>query len=178
MTTLIPRQPVPQLELDTVDEGVWRLVDQNPEHFILLVFYRGWHCPICAPYLRDLDHKLPEFTERGINVIAVSSDDADRARIAKEKWKIENLTIGYGISIEAGRQWGLFVSSGIGKTSVGVEEPDLFFEPGVFLVRADGTLYFSTIQTMPFARPAFDDILKALDVIISRNYPARGEVAI
>ena len=177
MTTLIPRQPVPDLELDTIDEGVWRLLDQNPEHFTLIVFYRGWHCPICAPYLRDLDRKLPEFTERGINVIAISSDDADRARTAKEKWKIENLTIGYGISIEAGRQWGLFVSSGIGKTSVGVEEPDLFFEPGIFLIRTDGTLYFSTVQTMPFARPAFDDILKALDVIISRNYPARGEVA-
>ena len=73
MTTLIPRQPVPDLELDTIDEGVWRLLDQNPEHFTLIVFYRGWHCPICAPYLRDLDRKLPEFTERGINVIAISS---------------------------------------------------------------------------------------------------------
>ena len=176
MATLIPRQPVPQLEMDTVDEGIWRLAEQKPEHFTLVVFYRGWHCPICGPYLRDLDRKSSEFSERGVNLIAISSDDETRAKTAKGKWKIENLTIGYGISIEQGRQWGLFVSSGIGKTSVGVEEPDLFFEPGVFLIRPDGTLYFSTVQTMPFARPSFADILKALDVIIPRNYPARGEV--
>ncbi|MDJ0955836.1 MAG: peroxiredoxin-like family protein [Arenicellales bacterium] len=176
MTMLIPRQPVPQLEIDTVDEGVWRLAEQKPEHFTLIVFYRGWHCPICGPYLRDLDRKSSEFSERGVSTVAISSDDETRARTAKEKWKIENLPIGYGISIDQGRQWGLFVSSGIGKTSVGVEEPDLFFEPGLFLVRPDGTLYFSTVQTMPFARPTFADILKALDVIIPRNYPARGEV--
>ena len=177
MTTLIPRQPVPQLEVETVDNGVWQLADQDPEHFTLIAFYRGWHCPICGPYLRDLDRKSSEFSERGVSVIAISSDDQTRARTAKEKWRIENLTIGYGISIEQGRQWGLFVSSGIGKTSVGVEEPDLFFEPGVFLIRPDGTLYFSTVQTMPFARPSFDDILRALDVIIPKNYPARGEIA-
>ena len=176
MTTLIPRQPVPQLEIATVDEGVWRLAEQSPEHFTLIVFYRGWHCPICGPYLRDLDRKSSDFSERGVDVIAISSDDETRARTAKEKWKLKTLTIGYGVSIEQGRQWGLFVSSGIGKTSVGVEEPDLFFEPGVFLIRADGALYFSTVQTMPFARPSFTDILQALDVIIPRNYPARGEV--
>jgi len=176
MTTLIPRQPVPELEIDTLDEGVWQLAERNPEHFTLVVFYRGWHCPICGPYLRDLDRKLAEFSQRGVETIAISNDDQTRARTAKEQWKIEHLTLGYGLSIEQGRQWGLFVSSGIGKTSVGVEEPDRFFEPGLFLVRADGTLYFSTVQTMPFARPSFAEILKALDVIIPKNYPARGEV--
>ena len=177
MTTLIPRQPVPELEIDTLDEGVWQLGERNPEHFTLVVFYRGWHCPICGPYLRDLDRKLPEFSQRGVDVIAISNDDRTRAQAAREGWKIKQLTLGFGMSIDEGRQWGLFVSSGIGKTSVGIGEPELFFEPGLFLVRADGTLYFSTVQAMPFARPGFDDILKALDVIISRNYPARGEVA-
>ncbi len=71
---------------------------------------------------------------------------------------------------------GLYVSSGIGKTSIGIEEPALFSEPGLFLVRPDGTLYFGSVQTMPFARPAFGDILKAVDFAIARNYPARGEV--
>lgn len=36
--------------------------------------------------------------------------------------------------------------------------------------------YFGTVQTMPFARPAFDQILGALDFVIAKNYPARGEV--
>lgn len=174
---LIPRQPVPQLNLETLDDGQWTLTERKPQHFSLLVIYRGWHCPICGPYLRDLDRKLTEFTQRGVDVIAISGDDQTRARTAKEQWKIKNLTIGYGMNITQGREWGLFVSSGVGKTSVGVEEPDLFFEPGLFLVRTDSTLYFSSVQTMPFARPTFAEILQALDVIIAKNYPARGEVA-
>ena len=56
------------------------------------------------------------------------------------------------------------------------EEPAIFSEPGLFLVRPDGTLYFGTVQTMPFARPAFDQILGALDFVIAKGYPARGEV--
>ena len=173
---LIPRHPVPPLNLDTLDGDRWTLAERKPEHFTLVVFYRGWHCPICGPYLRDLDRKLPEFTQRGVDVIAISGDGLDRTRDAQQGWKIDNLTLGYGMTMDEARAWGLFVSSGIGKTSVGIEEPALFFEPGVFLVRADGTLYFSTVQTMPFARPSFAEIIKALDVIITRNYPARGEV--
>lgn len=42
-TPLIPRQPVPSLELSTVGGGTWRLADQKPEHFTMVVFYRGRH---------------------------------------------------------------------------------------------------------------------------------------
>ncbi len=38
---LIPRQPVPALEVETVGGGTWRLADQSPENFTLVVFYRG-----------------------------------------------------------------------------------------------------------------------------------------
>ena len=44
------------------------------------------------------------------------------------------------------------------------------------MIRPDGTLSFGAVQTMPFARPAFGDILKALDFVIANDYPARGEV--
>ena len=43
-------------------------------------------------------------------------------------------------------------------------------------MRPDGTLYFGTVQTMPFARPSFDDVLMALDFVLKNDYPARGEV--
>src|SRR5262249_62025948 len=50
------------------------------------------------------------------------------------------------------------------------------YEPGLFLVRPDRTLYFASVQTMPVARPHFTDILAALDFVTAKNYPARGEV--
>jgi peroxiredoxin len=176
MTPLFPRQRVPSLLVSTVGGGHWSLAEQHPEHFTLVVVYRGLHCPICAGYLRDLDSKLPEFARRGVSVVAISSDDATRATTAKEKWKLDALTVGYGLDFDTARRWGLYISSGHGSTSAGVEEPALFAEPGLFLIRADGTLYFASVQTMPFARPAFADILGALDYVNAKNYPARGEV--
>ena len=62
-----------------------------------------------------------------------------------------------------------------GKTSVGIEEPALFSEPRVFLVRPDRTLYWAAVRSMPFARPHFREILSALDFAIANDYPARGE---
>ncbi len=173
--TLIPRQPVPPLPSKLVGGGDWSLEAQEPEMFTLAVFYRGLHCPICKPYLRDLDRKLDDFAALGIEAVALSSDSQERAEQTKADWGIEQLPIGYGVSIDTARAWGLFVSSGIGKTSIGIEEPALFNEPGVFLVRPDGTLYASIVQTMPFARPAFDQILQSMKVVKERNYPARGE---
>ena len=73
----------------------------------MLVFYRGLHCPICKPYLRDLDRKRGDFAELGITAVALSSDSLERAEQAKADWGIDGLTIGYGLSIDAARQWGL-----------------------------------------------------------------------
>ena len=179
MTTLkplFPRQPVPPLEVATVGGGIWRLADRKPQNFTLAVFFRGLHCPICRGYLADLDRKIGDFAERGVEAIAISGDDEARARQTKADWKLDSLTLGYGLGLDDARAWGLYISSGRGKTSIGVEEPPLFSEPGLYLVRPDGTLYFGTVQTMPFARPNFADILKAVDIVLAKDYPARGEV--
>ncbi len=175
MSNLTPRQPVPALDVATLDGGRWTIADSKPENFNLIVFYRGLHCPICAGYIRDLDRKVAQFRERGVEPVVVSSDSEDRARETKESWGLENLTIGHGLAIDSAREWGLFISSSRGKTSTGVLEPPLFSEPGLFLVRPDATLYASAVNTMPFARPNFGELMKALDFIIERDYPDRGE---
>jgi len=36
-----PRQPVPALEFDTIGAGRWRLFDQKPSQFSMIVFYRA-----------------------------------------------------------------------------------------------------------------------------------------
>ncbi|MCP4328651.1 MAG: AhpC/TSA family protein [Alphaproteobacteria bacterium] len=176
INTLFPRQPVPSLEVATIGGGSWKLADRKPDNFTLVVFYRGLHCPICATYLGDLNRKADDFAERGVDIVVISSDGEERAAEAKEKWGMDNLTIGYDLDLDKAREWGLYISSGRGKTSVGIEEPALFSEPAIYLVRPDGTLYFGTVQTMPFARPRFADILGALDFVIDKDYPARGEV--
>ncbi len=175
MTTLTPRKPVPSLEVETLDGPIWKLAEAKPDNFIMIVFYRGLHCPVCANYMRDLDRKVADFAAQGVEVIAISTDDGDRARDTQDGWGLEHTRIGYGIGIEQARAWGLYISSSRGKTSVGIEEPPLFNEPGVFLVRPDGELYAALVGSMPFGRPHFSEILKALQFIIEKDYPGRGE---
>lgn len=165
-----PRQPVPDLRVATLDSGTWSLADQNPPHFTMLVFYRGLHCPICKTYLRDLNSKIPEFASRGVEAIAISCDQRERAEQAKREWGLDQLRIGYGLSIPKAREWGLFISKGIKES-----EPPEFSEPGLFLVKPDGTLYASAVNSMPFSRPAFAEVLNAIDFVVKNNYPARGE---
>ncbi len=172
---LMPRQPVPALAVDTLSGQRWTLAPGSAERFSLVVFYRGYHCPICKTYLKELDGLVEEFAKRGTTVFALSSDSAERAAMAKTEWGLANLDLGYGLPLEIARGWGLYVSTSRGKTSAGVEEPTLFSEPGVFLVRPDLTLYWAAIQTMPFARPHFREILAGLDFAIAKDYPARGE---
>jgi peroxiredoxin len=160
-----------------VGGGRFDLTSEAPERFALLDFFRGLHCPQCRNHLKDLEAKLPEFEKRGVSVMALSSDDAERAARMKQEWALPNLRVGYGLDLASARSWGLYISTGRGKTSTGVEEPPLFSEPGMFLVRPDRTLYFAIVQTMPFVRPHFSDILTALDFVIAKDYPARGEVA-
>lgn len=176
LTPLFPRQPVPPLGVPLAGGGSFDLAAENPEQFTLVVFYRGLHCPLCKAQLRDLEAKLPEFEKRGVGVVAVSTDVQGRAEQTKSDWGLQNLRIGYGLGLRQARAWGLYVSSSNGETSAGLEEPPRFAEPALYLVRPDGTLYFGSVQTMPFARPQFSDVLSAIDFVVAKGYPARGEV--
>lgn len=174
---LMPRTPVPALNVSLTTGGRFVLGAKPGERFDLIVFYRGLHCPICAKYLMELERLTPEFNKRGAQVLAVSSDNQERAVAMAEKVHATALAFGYGLTLHSARQWGLYISASRGKTSIGLEEPALFSEPGVFLVRPDGTLYYGAVQTMPFARPQFADLLGAIDFVIANDYPARGEYA-
>ena len=175
LQALLPRHPVPALNVPLVGGGRFVLGAVPGERFDLVVFYRGLHCPICAKYLLELERLAAEFATRGVQIIAVSSDDEERGRQMAENVQANLVKFAHGLSLKSARQWGLYISASRGKTSIGIEEPALFSEPGVFIVRPDGSLYYGAVQTMPFARPQFQDLLGAIDFAIAKDYPARGE---
>lgn len=174
---LIPRQKAPDLRVDTLDHGRFELSADAPARMTLVCFYRGLHCPICANYLKDLERLTPAFGERGVKTIAISSDTEERAHAMADKIGARQLRMGHGLPLAEARRWGLYISAGRGKTSIGIEEPALFSEPGVFLIRPDQTVYYLSVQSMPFVRPNFNETVQALDFIIKNDYPARGEHA-
>jgi len=165
-----PRQPAPDLTVPLLRGGTYRLSDQRPKLFTMVVFFRGLHCPVCHAQLSELERRLPELEERGIEVIAVSGETLERTRTLARAWKLERLNLAYGLTEEQMRAWGLFISRGIGE-----DEPALFNEPGLFLVSHDQTVYYASILSMPVGRPRLQELLDGIGYWTSHDYPARGE---
>ena len=172
---LTPRQKTPDLTLPLLGGGAFDLSSEDSERGTVITFYRGLHCPICANYLTELEKRVDAFAERGVTTIAVSTDGEERTQAMAEKIGAEKLRFGYDLSLQKTREWGLYISTGRGKTSIGIEEPELFAEPGLFMVTPEQSLYYGSVQTMPFVRPHFSELVSALDFAIEKNYPARGE---
>lgn len=172
---LIPRQKTPNLTLPTLDNGEFDLTTDASERGTVICFYRGLHCPICATYLTEFQNRVADFAERGIATVAISSDGEERARAMADKIGAKTLRFAYDLPLAKAREWGLYISTSRGKTSIGIEEPALFAEPGLFMVTPEQSLYYGSTQTMPFVRPHFKELVGAIDFAVKNNYPARGE---
>ena len=172
---LIPRQKTPDLKLPTLDHGTFDLSAEKSERGTVICFYRGLHCPICATYLADFQKRVADFSKRGVTTIAISSDGEERTRAMADKIEADTLRFAYDLPLAKAREWGLYISTSRGKTSIGIEEPALFSEPGLFMVTPEQSLYYGSVQTMPFVRPHFSELVGALDFAVKNNYPARGE---
>lgn len=174
---LMPRQKTPDLTVPTLNGDAFDLATETSERGVIICFYRGLHCPICANYLKELEKLTPAFAERGVTTIALSTDGQERTKAMADKIEAQHLRFGFDLSLEKAREWGLYISTSRGKTSIGIEEPALFSEPGLFMVTPQQTLYYGSVQTMPFVRPHFSELVGALDFAIKNDYPARGEYA-
>ena len=105
--SLMPRKPVPALSLDTVGGRRLALSDLKPEHFIMAVFYRGYHCPVCRKYLTELDGLVDEFSKRGVarrrrqfrHARACRADDGGMEAAAR-------LNPAYGLPVDQARRLG------------------------------------------------------------------------
>jgi peroxiredoxin len=168
---LTPGSQAPALVLETLNHGQFDLAKDAPANGTVVVFFRGLHCPICMRQLTDLERNLDAFAAKDIRVIAISADDRDKTAQTAEKSGVSNLTLGYGLSLASAREdWGLYTSSGRPDTI----EPDLFSEPGLFWIRGDGTVWFGSVQTMPFVRAATSGLLGGIGYVLDNDYPLRG----
>lgn len=93
----------------------------------------------------------------------------ERSTQIVDGWHLAHLPVAYGLEEEAARKWGLNLSRAIKDG-----EPDLFNEPGIFILDEDDTLFWSSTATMPFGRPSLDDVMAGIRYAQDHGYPARG----
>ena len=84
-----------------------------------------------------------------------------------------DVPLAHSLSEDKAREWGLYIS----EKREGSEEPDIFSEPGLFLVKPDGTLHFAVVQNAPFTRPDLDDLLSGISFTLDKDYPTRGTLS-
>ncbi|WOE74666.1 redoxin domain-containing protein [Alterisphingorhabdus coralli] len=171
-TTLLPGQPSPDLMLDRVGGGHWSLRESTAERMVLIDFYRGLHCPRCKLHVIDIKNKLARFADRGVACVAISMDERQRAESAVSQWGLEGLDVGYGLSEEQARSWGLYLTD-----SINEREPRRFSEPAIIMVDSrNWQIYSAVYGTNPFNRVHAADILEGFDAMLARDYPPRGSV--
>ena len=170
---LTPTQQAPRLDLPLTgggSTGDLTLGTGADGRFTLLFFFRGLHCPVCRKQLSEIERRLDDLRAGGVGrVVAVSMESAERSEQLVAAWHLDRLPVAHSLAEDEARAWGLHLSHAIKDG-----EPDVFSEPGVFVLDADGSLFWSSVATMPFGRPALDDIVAGLVFAQEHDYPARG----
>jgi len=166
---IIPGKKAPSLNVETISENAWSLDKHLNKSKCMIVFYRGLHCTVCSDFLKQLDDQLLDYKKSNTEVIAISMDSKKKAAKAKTAWGIVNLNIGYGLNENKAREWGLYISESIKEA-----ESDVFCEPGLFIIKEDGSLYLANTSNMPWARPDISTLPAKLVFAEENNYPVRG----
>jgi len=91
---------------------------------------------VCRKQLSEIDGRLDELRAAGVGrVVAVSMEDAARSAALVERWHLARLDVAHGLTADAGREWGLYLS-----TAITDAEPAVFTEPGMVVLDEDGTV--------------------------------------
>lgn len=151
----------------------------TPGNWKLIVFYRGAHCPLCATYIKELDGMLGQFLLSGVEVLAISGDEKNKAAAFAAKHEL-SVDIGYGLTVAEMDQMGLYISD----PASPLETDRPFCEPGLFVLNAEKLVHIVDISNAPFSRPDLPKIQSSLDYIrlpedqrhdpFGARYPIRG----
>jgi len=164
---VFPGLPVQSLDGETVDISK----PDGDADWMMIVVYRGVHCPLCTMYLNKLEGLIAGLADIGVDVAAVSADSREQLEAHLEKLDV-NYPFYYGLTLEQMTALGLYISVPRSEK----ETDHLFPEPGVFVINADGHLQVVDISNNPFTRPEPEALLSGLGYIRhpENNYPIRG----
>ena len=141
------------------------------ENWTLLVVYRGKHCPRCKKYLNILDGMRDQWNAAGFDVAVVSADPKEKAEAdqAEFGWGFD---LAYGLLEEQMTALGLYVTEPLSPT----ETDRRFAEPGIYVIRPDGSILLISISNGPSARPDLTELLDGMIFTKENDRPPRGMV--
>ena len=140
---------------------------------ILLVFYRGNWCPHCKKHLGSLQEHLNEFIEKGVYVMVVTPETAERTKETAEMWH-SNFSIihdannkimkDYKVAFEVNKEnvpsyYG-FVSKRVAEYNV--KNNNVLPVPATYMIDQNGNISYVHYDPDYKNRSDFNEILKSL----------------
>ncbi|MEM9695910.1 MAG: redoxin domain-containing protein [Myxococcota bacterium] len=140
--------------------------------WMMVVVYRGRHCPMCTRYLNALELRIADLRAIGVDVAAVSGDSAAQLEEHRTELEVRSFPLHHSLSLDQMEALGLYISDPRSPT----ETDHPFAEPGLFVINGEGTLQVVDISNNPFVRPDIDTLVSGLTWIRKpdNNYPIRG----
>lgn len=144
------------------------------DHWILIVIYRGQHCPICTNFLNALDSLYGRFLGIKVDVVAVSADS--KAQLLKnidDDLQV-SFPVYHSLKLEDIETLGLYISEPMSDK----ETDHKFAEPALFVLNNKNQIQLVNISSGPFARPNLDQLFEGLAFARDNAYPIRGTASI
>lgn len=165
--SVFPAVTAPSPEGQAIDIGA----PTGDNDWIMVVVYRGKHCPLCTKYLNTLEDYRQQLRDINVDLVAVSADSEQQLAAHREKLNV-TFPLLYGLTIEQMQELGLYISHP--RSEKETDHP--FAEPGLFVVNADRQVQVVDLSNNPFVRPELDALTSGLAWIRDpdNNYPIRG----
>jgi len=89
MSELQPADPFPAIEFSMVGGGTKRVQDSLGK-WVMVIVYRGDHCPRCKTYVKKLHTLVDGYAERGVELLLASMDPEHIAQrtIDENSWTL------------------------------------------------------------------------------------------
>ena len=80
-------EKAPALSAKTADGKTFKLAEQLKSKPVVLIFYRGYWCPVCSRYLSEYQDSLQLVVDKGASLVAVTPETYDFVEKTREKTK-------------------------------------------------------------------------------------------
>lgn len=138
----------PDFELPDQDGRPWRLSERVSR--VLLVFYPGDDTSVCTRQLCDYRDGIEAFTGLGVEVVGVSSDDAESHRAFRAKHHLPFTLLSDG-DLEVARGYGC-------KGALGMKR-------GVFLLDERHRIAYRHVEKLALFRRSREELIEAIEAL-------------
>jgi peroxiredoxin Q/BCP len=147
MIELNDKAPDFRLQSDSGDD--YRLSDHAGEK-VLLVFYPGDNTPVCTRQLCEYRDGIESFSELGVSVVGISSDDLESHRSFRDKHELPFVLLS-DPDLEVAKLYGC-------KGALGMKR-------AVFLVDEKGLLRYAHVEALALFRRKAEELLEVISAL-------------